>query len=34
MGRAWSESELLSLGYGIEQTLKLRQPPFSAPMPL
>ena len=31
LGRAWSESELLSLGYGIEQTLKLRQPPFSTP---
>jgi amidase len=31
LGRPWSEPELLSLGYSIEQTLKLRQAPFSTP---
>jgi Asp-tRNA(Asn)/Glu-tRNA(Gln) amidotransferase A subunit family amidase len=31
LGAAWSEQTLLSLAYSIEQTLKLRQPPFSTP---
>jgi hypothetical protein len=31
VGRPWSESELLSLGYAMEQTWKLRRPPFSTP---
>lgn len=31
MGRPWSEADLLSLGYGMEQTLKLRTAPFSTP---
>jgi amidase len=31
LGRAFSESELLSLGYSIEKTLNLRRPPFSTP---
>ena len=31
LGAAWSEQTLLSLGYSIEQTLKLRQAPFSTP---
>ena len=31
LGAAWSEQRLLSLGYSLEQTLKLRQPPFSTP---
>lgn len=31
LGRAFDEQTLLSLGYAIEQTLKLRQPPFSTP---
>ena len=31
VGRPWSESELLSLGYALEQTWKLRKPPFSTP---
>lgn len=31
LGGAWSEADLLSLGYSIEQTLKLRRPPFSTP---
>jgi Asp-tRNA(Asn)/Glu-tRNA(Gln) amidotransferase A subunit family amidase len=30
-GRPWSESELLSLGAAMEQTWKLRKPPFSTP---
>jgi Asp-tRNA(Asn)/Glu-tRNA(Gln) amidotransferase A subunit family amidase len=31
LGPAWSEQELLSLGYAIERTVQLRQPPFSTP---
>jgi Asp-tRNA(Asn)/Glu-tRNA(Gln) amidotransferase A subunit family amidase len=31
LGRAFTEAQLLSLGYSMEQTLKLRQPPFSTP---
>ena len=31
LGAAFDEQRLLSLGYSIEQTLKLRQPPFSTP---
>jgi Asp-tRNA(Asn)/Glu-tRNA(Gln) amidotransferase A subunit family amidase len=31
LGTAWEEQTLLSLGYAIEQTLKLRQAPFSTP---
>lgn len=31
LGGAFGEADLLSLGYSIEQTLKLRQPPFSTP---
>jgi hypothetical protein len=31
LGGAFREEGLLSLGYSIEQTLKLRRPPFSAP---
>jgi hypothetical protein len=31
LGGSFSEADLLSLGYGIEQTLKLRRPPFSTP---
>jgi hypothetical protein len=31
LGPAWSDQTLLSLGYSIERTLKLRQPPFSTP---
>lgn len=31
LGPAWSDAELMSLGYAIEQTLKLRRPPFSTP---
>jgi len=31
LGAAFSEQELLSLGYAIEKTVKLRQPPFSTP---
>ena len=31
LGPAFSDEALLSLGYGIEKTLKLRQPPFSTP---
>ncbi len=31
LGGAFKEQDLLSLGYSIEQTLKLRRPPFSAP---
>jgi Asp-tRNA(Asn)/Glu-tRNA(Gln) amidotransferase A subunit family amidase len=31
LGGAFQEQALLSLGYGIEQTLKLRRPPFSTP---
>jgi Asp-tRNA(Asn)/Glu-tRNA(Gln) amidotransferase A subunit family amidase len=31
LGGAFTESELLSLGYSIEQTLKLRKPPFGTP---
>jgi amidase len=31
VGRPWSESELLSLGYAMEQTWRLRRPPFSTP---
>jgi Asp-tRNA(Asn)/Glu-tRNA(Gln) amidotransferase A subunit family amidase len=31
LGAAFSEPDLLSLGYAIEQTLKLRRPPFSTP---
>lgn len=30
-GRPWSETDLLSLGYALEQTWKLRKPPFSTP---
>ena len=31
LGGAFSEQDLLSVGYSIEQALKLRRPPFSAP---
>jgi amidase len=31
LGRPWSESELLKIGYGWEQTAKLRRAPFSTP---
>jgi hypothetical protein len=31
LGPAWSEGSLLALGFSIEQTLKLRRPPFSTP---
>jgi amidase len=31
LGGAFSEQQLLSLGYSIEQTLNLRRPPFSTP---
>jgi hypothetical protein len=31
LGSAFSESQLLSLGYGVEQTLNIRRPPFSTP---
>jgi Asp-tRNA(Asn)/Glu-tRNA(Gln) amidotransferase A subunit family amidase len=31
LGAAFSEQDLLSLGFGIEQTLKTRRPPFSTP---
>jgi amidase len=31
LGAAFDEHTLLSLGYAIERTLKLRQPPFSTP---
>jgi amidase len=31
LGRPWSETQLLSLGLGIEETLKLRRAPFSTP---
>ncbi len=31
LGRPWSESELLKVGYGWEQVSKLRRPPFSTP---
>jgi amidase len=31
LGEAFSEQTLLSLGYSIERTLQLRQPPFSTP---
>ena len=31
VGRPWSEAQLLALGFGFEQTLKLRRPPFSTP---
>jgi amidase len=31
LGAAWSEQDLLSLGYSIERTLALRRPPFSTP---
>jgi amidase len=31
LGAAFSEERLLAIGYAIEQTLKLRQPPFSTP---
>nr|QEO74272.1 amidase [uncultured bacterium] len=31
VGRPWSESDLLSLGYAMEQTWKLRRAPFSTP---
>jgi hypothetical protein len=31
LGRPWSEPQLLALGFGFEQTLKLRRPPFSTP---
>jgi len=31
LGGAFKEQDLLSLGYSIEQTLKLRRPPFSTP---
>ncbi len=32
LGAAFKEQDLLSLGYAIEQTLKLRRPPFSTPL--
>jgi formylglycine-generating enzyme required for sulfatase activity len=31
LGSAFTEQDLLTLGYGIEQTLRLRRPPFSTP---
>jgi len=31
LGRPWSEAELLSIGLGMEQTLKVRRAPFSTP---
>jgi hypothetical protein len=31
LGRPWSEADLLSLGYAMEQTLTLRRAPFSTP---
>jgi amidase len=31
LGAAFKEQDLLSLGYAMEQTLKLRRPPFSTP---
>ena len=31
LARAFREEDLLSLGYSIEQTMKLRRPPFSTP---
>jgi len=31
LGGAFREADLLSLGYSIEETLKLRRPPFSTP---
>jgi amidase len=31
LGRPWTESELLKLGYGWEQASTLRRPPFSTP---
>jgi amidase len=31
MGRPWSEADLLAVGYGMEQALKLRTAPFSTP---
>jgi amidase len=31
LGRAWSEADLLSLGYAMERTLALRRAPFSTP---
>jgi amidase len=31
LGRPWSESDLLKVAYGWEQTSKLRKPPFSTP---
>jgi amidase len=31
LGRPWTEAQLLSLGFGIEETLKLRRAPFSTP---
>jgi amidase len=31
VGRPWSEAQLLALGFGFEQTLKLRRAPFSTP---
>ena len=31
LGAAWSEQDLLSLGYSIERTMALRRPPFSTP---
>jgi hypothetical protein len=32
LGGAFKEQELLSLGYAVQQTLKLRRPPFSTPV--
>jgi len=31
LGPAWTEANLLALGFSIEQTMKPRRPPFSAP---
>jgi amidase len=31
LGRPWSETQLLSIGLGVEETLKLRRAPFSTP---
>jgi hypothetical protein len=31
LGAAWSEQDLLSLGYAIERTMGVRRPPFSTP---
>jgi amidase len=31
LGPAWSEANLLALGFSIEQTMPLRRPPFSTP---